>query len=81
MTTLFKNKEHYLAFRAEWASAVNSPKAKSTLKSDAWSTWRVQGWVHAEHSILFNILTNRHIAAGFTPITKLKKLDYRNIWN
>ena len=86
MKTYFETKEQYLAFRAAWASAVNSPKAKSTYKPcDEWlsetdtysegtGTMRFDGWINVGHIVLFNILTGRKIDRGISPITNKAKL-------
>jgi len=78
----FTSKEHYLSFRAAWAKAVNSEKAKSYLvDSQAWydsniiNRVRKPGWVQSEHHIIYNILRNRKPSLGFTNITNANKLN------
>ena len=85
--TFFKHKEHYLAFRAAWAKAVNSEKAKSrTVPCDEWNEdtcdftkgtgrARVKGWVTGAHVMLYNILRGKAHDVGFTPITNTNKLQ------
>jgi len=70
----FNTKEQYLSFRAAWKSAVNSEKAKKTLKTSEWGTYREDGWLDASHHILFNILRGRAADRGFTPVTNTNKL-------
>ena len=87
--THFENKQHYLDFRAEWACAVNSPKAKSTLvPCDEWlsnegeygkvshgtGVHRKTGWITGAHHLLFNILCEKRIDNGFTLRTNIDKI-------
>ena len=101
----FTSQEHFYKFKAVWANAVNSPKAKHHLEPfDEWfdkSTYKgstdgleqvrgghywlsrgtgcskVQGWIHAEHSLLYNILRGKELHKGFTPVTNPNK---QNRW-
>jgi hypothetical protein len=74
MKTYFNSKEQYLAFRAAWASAVNSKSAKKTTPTEQWGPNRTPGWITSRHMILFNILRNREADAGFTNVTNVTKL-------
>jgi len=38
---------------------------------------KVQGWIHAEHSLLYNILRGKELHKGFSPITNPNK---QNEW-
>ena len=76
----FQSKEQYKAIRKAWANAVNSKKAKSTLKPcTAWlsegeeystGTMRVPGWIEAYHAILYNIVRGKPLNHGFTTPKK-----------
>jgi hypothetical protein len=70
----FNTKEQYLSFRDAWKKAANSEKAKKTLKTGDYGTYRTDGWLHAQHHILFNILCGRRADRGFTPVTNSNKL-------
>lgn len=73
--TLFVSKDHYLAFRIAWAKAVNSEKAKSTLKPGYGNTrYRVQGWITSAHMAMYNLLRDKPIYEGFTHITNKNRL-------
>lgn len=90
-TTFFTDKEHYLNFRKAWASAVNSPRAKSHLEpchewlnsrlSEGTGRQRVQGWITREHAILYNLLRELSIDNGFTQVTNKKRLDNSGLRN
>jgi hypothetical protein len=79
--TQFESKEHYLAFRKAWATAVNSDKAKSrcvTKKvranvdhsiTDETYTTRISGWIDASHHVLYNLLRDKPFHRGFTIIS------------
>jgi hypothetical protein len=69
----FNTKQQYLNFRAAFAAAQNSPRAKSTMVlSDYYpgQLYKKQGWLTSTHFILFNIIRERHPYIGFTPKTK-----------
>lgn len=86
MTTQFKSKEHYIAFLNAWKTAVNSDKAKSTVKHDSYTVSsgnstttfhyaeRVSGWMTGAHHVLYNILRNRTFHRGFTMVSNKNKL-------
>lgn len=57
--SIFTCKEHYLAFRAAWAKAVNDKNVEVT----------------GAHHMLYNILRGRAFDKGFTPITRTTKLQ------
>ena len=57
--SIFTCKEHYLAFRAAWAKAVNQKDNNIT----------------GTHHMLYNILRGRAFDKGFTPITRKTKLE------
>jgi len=59
--SIFKSKEHYLAFRAAWAAAVNNKDKTQRPR--------------AEHFVLYNILRGKSYDRGFTPTTNTKKLQ------
>ncbi len=69
--SIFKNKEHYLSFRAAWKTAANSAMAKNGASIT----------LDAEHHILCNILRGRPFDRGFTPITSTNKLSNGAIIN
>lgn len=70
----FENKEDYLTFRKAWAKATNDPRSKSELLENNWGKYRKDGWLTAAHHMLFNILCDRPVDVGFTPITNRNKL-------
>ncbi len=69
--SIFKNKEHYLSFRAAWKTAANNAMAKNGASTT----------LGAEHHILCNILRGRAFDRGFTPITSTNKLSNGAIIN
>ena len=84
--TNFKSKEHYLAFRKAWSTAVNSDKAKSTVKHDSYTVSsgnstttfdyaeRVSGWMLGAHHVLYNMLRGRTFHRGFSVVSNKNKL-------
>ncbi len=89
--SFFKDKQHYLEFRAAWSQAVNSPNAKSKLvkvscerRTDNGfyetipdgSVMRVYGWIRGVHHLLFNLLRGKDPMYGFTPVTNKSKLEH-----
>lgn len=72
--SIFNTKEQYLSFRDAWKAAINNDKAKKHLKTNDYGTYREDGWLQAEHHILFNILCGRPADRGFTPVTNINKL-------
>lgn len=80
----FTDKQHYQAFRKAWAAAVTSPKSKSTLEpcnewinsKDSIGTGkaRKKGWITAEHTLLFLLLTEKDFMKAFAPIKNKNKL-------
>lgn len=85
-TLFFTDKEHYLNFRKAWATAVNSPKAKSHLEPcNEWieptglsrrtGKQRVRGWIDRRHVILYNLLREKDMEHGFTLVSNRNKLD------
>lgn len=89
--SIFKNKEHYLAFRNAWSAAVQSDRAKSKVvdktfrcSSNGGTTIieyreREKGWLQAEHFLLYNYCRQRPLYTGFTPIHD--KVGLINGWN
>ena len=73
---MFDSKEHYLAFRKAWATAINSPRAKKTLiHHKEWnSTELQQGWIKSSHVVLYNLLRDKPFYNGFTPLLKKSRL-------
>jgi len=57
--TIFKHKEHYLAFRAAWAKSVNDKDVKIT----------------AAHHMVYNILRGKDFDTGFSPVIRTTKLQ------
>lgn len=70
----FATKEDYLTFRKAWAKATNDPRCKKVLKEGKYGKYRTDSWLTAAHHILFNILCNKPIDNGFTPVTNRNKL-------
>lgn len=75
----FETKEDYLKFKKQWASAVNDPKAKKELirEKTSWGTTHVyqkKGWLQAVHHIIYNIVRDKPLNHGFTPITNKDKI-------
>lgn len=64
-TKIFTDKQHYLDFIATWKKVAN--------KKD--------GTLQAEHHILYNILREKSIYNGFTPITNVNKLTHGHYIN
>jgi hypothetical protein len=73
----FDSKEHYLAFRKAWSSAITAKEAKSYLVPPTQFTSdgkpikvtgreRHKGWIDSTHIMLFNVLTGRDLLKGFT---------------
>lgn len=74
-TYFFDNKEEYLTFKKQWSDAVNSDKAKKQEYTDYnGRKQKKPGWIRAEHHIVYNILRDKPVGHGFTPITSEKKL-------
>lgn len=73
-TQFFTDKEHYLKFRDAWASAVNHPDAKSTLKTYSWGVVRDKGSVQGAENLVYALLRGKDIFKAFTPITNYNKL-------
>jgi len=89
-TSIFVSKEHYLAFRVAWSNAVNSEEAKSKVVpcneyipketgygytfSEGTGRCRHDGWINAEHAVLYNLLRDKPIYYGFTIVTNRLKL-------
>jgi hypothetical protein len=81
----FETKEQYLAFRAAWKAAVNDDRAKPFFTEGAtrapgyqasiiMARTKHNGWIQAEHHILFNLVRGKEPTYGFTPVTNPSKL-------
>lgn len=75
----FDTKEDYLKFKKQWASAVNDPKAKKELIRGSYGAYQKKGWIKPVHHIIYNIVRNKPLDYGFTPITSEKKLQSNNM--
>ena len=82
-------KTRYKSFRRQWARAVNDPRAKSKIvacdeyivNSKGVGMWskgtgrcRKTGWIHPAHHVLFNLILERDLDTGFTPVTAKRKM-------
>lgn len=77
----FQTKEQYIAYRAAFASAQNSPRAKKSFTEVEIDTWdgskgkygkakikvKSYGWLTAEHFLLLNLIRSKPFYKGFTP--------------
>lgn len=89
MTTYFETKEQYLTFRKAWTKAVNDDRAKKTLREEKVKVgktiyinkYRDEGWITSTHHVLFNLLCQRPIDNGFTPVTNRNKLSHGMAFN
>ena len=75
-TYFFNSKEEYLAFKAQWAAAVNSSKAKPSLEQGySGGTYIKPGWITSVHHMIYNIVRDKPADFGFTKITNKNKLE------
>lgn len=85
MTSFFKTKEQYLAFRSAWAAAVNDNRSKSSIREvqfpgtrrySAYTyTIKEPGWITGAHMMLYNILRGKDLLTGFSPVTNKARLS------
>src|SRR4051812_20295295 len=77
MTTILKDKDHYIAFRKQWTEAVNAKEAKKQFTPPVEFTTagkripvsgrqRSDGWIGRHHMMFFNLVTGRPLLYGFT---------------
>lgn len=81
---LFTCKEHYLAFHRAWADACHDDRAKKQIKEAKVKSWpdgsiyirkyRTDSWLTASHMVLYNLLRDKPITDGFTPIHDVRRL-------
>lgn len=69
---LFNTKEQYLTFRTAWKAAFKSVHNKPT--KDATYGNKVQGWLTSSHVIAHNLLRDKPVHHGFSPVLNQNKL-------
>lgn len=69
----FETKDQYLAFRAAFATAQNSPRAKKGKPMPPFGH-RNKGWLTASHFMVLNVVRGLPLLRGFTPVTNAIKL-------